>query len=124
MKARRRRELLYLNILCVFVALVCHLSYTHQSFLSYLFCMKTVLKKHPLAIRWFHWINFPVLAIMIWSGLLIYWAYDPYKIAIANKEFFHFFPKGFYKTLNVPHRLAEGMSFHFAFAWLFIINGV
>jgi hypothetical protein len=31
-------------------------------------------KKHPLAIRWFHWINFPLLGLMIWSGLLIYWA--------------------------------------------------
>src|ERR1700722_12876299 len=25
-------------------------------------------KKHPLAIRWMHWINFPVLFTMIWSG--------------------------------------------------------
>ncbi len=86
--------------------------------------MKTILKKHPLAIRWFHWINFPVLAVMIWSGLLIYWAYDPYKVRIAGKEYFHFFPKSFYNTLNIPYRLAEGMSFHFAFAWLFIINGL
>ena len=31
-------------------------------------------EKHPLAIRWMHWINFPLLFIMIWSGLLIYWA--------------------------------------------------
>src|SRR6202035_4683670 len=30
-------------------------------------------KKHPLAIRWMHWINFPVLFTMIWSGILIYW---------------------------------------------------
>ena len=30
-------------------------------------------RKHPLAIRWMHWINFPVLFTMIWSGLLIYW---------------------------------------------------
>ena len=30
-------------------------------------------KKHPLAIRWMHWINFPVLFTMMWSGLLIYW---------------------------------------------------
>lgn len=86
--------------------------------------MKTVLKKHPLAIRWFHWLNFPLLAIMIWSGLLIYWAYDPYKISIGNKDLFNFFPDGFYKALKIPHRLAEGMSFHFAFAWLFIINGL
>ena len=33
-----------------------------------------LVKKHPLAIRWFHWINFPVLSIMVWSGLLIFWA--------------------------------------------------
>ena len=42
--------------------------------------MKKIVKKHPLAIRWFHWLNFPLLAIMIWSGLLIYWANDVYKI--------------------------------------------
>ncbi len=86
--------------------------------------MKTVLKKHPLAIRWFHWVNFPVIAVMIWSGLLIYWANDKYKISIARKEYFHFFPDGFYKTLNIPYRLAEGMSFHFVFMWLFFINGL
>lgn len=86
--------------------------------------MKTVLKKHPLAIRWFHWLNFPLLTIMIWSGMLIYWAYDPYKISVGKKELFHFFPDGFYNALHIPHRLAEGMNFHFAFAWLFIINGL
>jgi thiosulfate reductase cytochrome b subunit len=85
---------------------------------------KKILKKHPLAIRWFHWVNFPVLMIMIWSGLLIYWANDEYKIKLGQTEFFHFFPEGFYKTLNIPFRLAEGMSFHFAFMWLFIINGL
>lgn len=86
--------------------------------------MPTVVKKHPLAIRWFHWLNFPVLACMIWSGLLIYWANDEYKIKVGQKEFFHFFPDGFYKTLNVPFRLAEGMAWHFAFMWLFFINGL
>ena len=35
--------------------------------------MKKIVPKHPLAIRWMHWINFPVLFTMIWSGLLIYW---------------------------------------------------
>ena len=40
--------------------------------------MKTLEKKHPLAIRWFHWLNFPLLAVMIWSGILIYWAYPAY----------------------------------------------
>src|SRR5436853_245222 len=89
-----------------------------------LIVMKKIVKKHPLAIRWFHWINFPVLAIMIWSGLLIYWANDIYKIKFGNTTIINFFPKGFYKALNVPFHLAKGMSFHFAFAWLFVINGI
>lgn len=86
--------------------------------------VKTVVKKHPLAIRWFHWLNFPVLLCMIWSGLLIYWANDEYKIRLGGKELFHFFPNGFYKSLNVPFRLAEGMNWHFLFMWLFSINGL
>lgn len=86
--------------------------------------MKTIIKKHPLAIRWFHWVNFPILLCMIWSGLLIYWANDVYRIGWGDKILFHFFPKGFYQSLNIPFRLAEGMSWHFLFMWLFFINGL
>jgi len=85
--------------------------------------MKKVVQKHPLAIRWFHWINFPVLSVMIWSGLLVYWANIVYKIQVGSTLIFKFFPKGFYEALHIPFHLAKGMSFHFAFAWLFIING-
>lgn len=86
--------------------------------------VRTVVKKHPLSIRWFHWVNFPVLACMIWSGLLIYWANDEYKIRIGNRDVVQFFPDGFYKSLGVPFRLAEGMNWHFLFMWLFFINGL
>lgn len=86
--------------------------------------MPTVVKKHPLAIRWFHWLNFPILLCMIWSGLLIYWANPEYRIKLGQKEIFHFFPQGFYKALNVPFHLAEGMNWHFTFMWLFFINGL
>lgn len=71
-----------------------------------------------------HWINFPVLTIMIWSGLLIYWANDIYQVRIGNKLLVKFFPEWFYKTLHIPYRLAEGMAFHFVFMWVFIINGI
>jgi thiosulfate reductase cytochrome b subunit len=71
------------------------------------------------AIRWFHWINFPLLGLMIWSGLLIYWAYDPYQIGPI-----HFFPNWFYTALGIPQRLADGMGQHFFFAWFFTINGI
>jgi len=85
--------------------------------------VKKVIKKHPLAIRWFHWINFPVLAIMIWSGMLIYWANDIYRLGWGNKTVLKFFPDSFYKALHIPFRLAEGMSLHFVFMWFFAING-
>ncbi len=86
--------------------------------------MKKIVKKHPLAIRWFHWINFPVLSVMVWSGLLIYWANDVYRLGWGDKTVLRFFPDSFYKALHIPFRLAEGMSFHFMFMWLFAINGL
>lgn len=86
--------------------------------------MKRIIPKHPLAIRWFHWINFPVLGVMLWSGLLIYWANDVYKIGWGDKTILKFFPDSFYKVLHVPYRLADGMAFHFVFMWLFAINGI
>ncbi len=80
--------------------------------------------KHPRAIRWMHWINFPLLAVMIWSGLLIYWANDVYDVGIGSVTLFHFFPDWFYRTLKLDHGLALGMAYHFTFAWFFGINGL
>ena len=86
--------------------------------------MKRLEKKHPLAIRWLHWINFPLLFLMIWSGLLIYWANAVYGIKIGSYELFHFFPAWFYDALGIPFRLADGLQLHFFLMWFFIINGV
>ncbi|GAB2699214.1 cytochrome b/b6 domain-containing protein [Mucilaginibacter koreensis] len=86
--------------------------------------MKVIREKHSLVMRWTHWINFPLLTIMIWSGLLIYWASDTYKITLFGHTYFHFFPESFYKRFSIGHRLAEGMAFHFFFMWLFFVNGV
>jgi thiosulfate reductase cytochrome b subunit len=85
---------------------------------------KQLEKKHLLAIRWFHWVNFPMLFLMIWSGILIYWANPVYSIRIFGYEVFHFFPQSVYDTLGIPQRLAEGISMHFLFMWFFTINGV
>ena len=86
--------------------------------------MKQLEKKHSLAKRWLHWINFPLLTMMIWSGLLIYWANQVYDVKIGGYELFHLFPKSFYDYLGVPFRLAEGLQLHFFFMWLFAANGV
>lgn len=86
--------------------------------------MKRIEHKHPRAIRWFHWINVPLLTLMIWSGMLIYWANDVYRIGIGNWTLFHFFPTPVYETLGWKGRLAEGMAWHFCIMWFFALNGV
>jgi thiosulfate reductase cytochrome b subunit len=82
-------------------------------------------KKHPLAIRWFHWINFPLLSLMIWSGLLIYWAYPTYRLGVGDFTLVKMnLQQTSWRALHVNNRLAEGMALHFLFMWFFILNGV
>jgi len=104
-----------------------------------------VVKKHPLAIRWFHWINFPVLFLMIWSGTLILWANDvypteKYALKVPNRISVYAWgikpvysaqdqpdypvPEGKRYDIPLGFRLAEGMAWHFALAWFFTLNGV
>ncbi|WP_316824097.1 cytochrome b/b6 domain-containing protein [Pedobacter miscanthi] len=86
--------------------------------------MKVIKEKHSLLMRWTHWVNFPVLAVMIWSGLFIYWANDAYGISIFGFSLIKFFPEWFYNYFHISGRLAEGMAFHFLFMWFFFINGL
>jgi thiosulfate reductase cytochrome b subunit len=90
-------------------------------------------RKHPLAIRWMHWVNFPVLFIMIWSGILIYWkdsdnAYQHphriYRIGIGHLTLIRLFPEWFYQKLNVPYQVTKGLGYHFFFMWIFALNGI
>jgi len=90
-------------------------------------------RKHPLAIRWMHWINFPVLFTMIWSGILIYWndsdnAYRHphaiYRIGIGSFTLLRLFPEWFYRRLQVPYHVTEGLGYHFFFMWIFALNGI
>ncbi|KAA9339233.1 thiosulfate reductase [Hymenobacter busanensis] len=86
--------------------------------------MKKLVEKHPLAIRWFHWVNFPVLALMIWSGMWIYWANDVYRIGWGRTTLFKFFPQSFYEAFHIDHKLAQGMAWHFVLMWVFALNGL
>jgi thiosulfate reductase cytochrome b subunit len=86
--------------------------------------MPRLERKHSLATRLLHWANVPILAVMIGSGLLIYWANDVYAIRVGGITLVKFFPEEFYEFFHVGHRLAEGMAWHFTFMWLFALNGV
>jgi thiosulfate reductase cytochrome b subunit len=90
-------------------------------------------KKHPLAIRWMHWVNFPVLFTMIWSGLLIYWndsdnAYQHphavYRVGVGRLTLVRFFPEWFWKLINAPYHVTQGLGYHFFFMWIFAFNGI
>jgi thiosulfate reductase cytochrome b subunit len=90
-------------------------------------------KKHSLAIRWMHWVNFPVLFTMIWSGILIYWndsdnAYKHphavYRIGIGKFTLLRLFPDWFYHQLQVPYHVTRGLGYHFFFMWIFALNGI
>lgn len=80
--------------------------------------------KHTAMTRWTHWVNFPVLYVMIWSGFLIYWANDVYRIGAGSWTLSHFFPNWIYNAFALHHRLAEGMAIHFFFMWFFAFNGL
>jgi len=61
---------------------------------------------------------------MIWSGLLIYWANDVYRIGIGSGHYSNSSRKDSTDTLKVNARLAEGMAWHFLFMWIFAVNGI
>ncbi|RZK45583.1 MAG: thiosulfate reductase [Hymenobacter sp.] len=86
--------------------------------------MKQLVEKHPLAIRWFHWLNFPLLSLMIWSGIWIYWANDVYRLGWGDTTLFKFFPQSFYAAFHLDHKLAQGMAWHFVLMWGFFLNGL
>ena len=90
-------------------------------------------KKHSLAVRWMHWINFPILFTMIWSGLLIYWADSipyvgdlgkVYRIGWGSHTLVRLFPAGFWTAIDGQYKLTTGLGYHFFFMWIFAINGV
>jgi thiosulfate reductase cytochrome b subunit len=73
-----------------------------------------VRSKHRLWVRWTHWVNFPLLALMLFSGVEIYWSHDAYT---------PFIPNSVYEWLDIDHHLADGMALHFALMWPFVLNG-
>ncbi len=90
-------------------------------------------RKHPLAIRWMHWINFPVLFVMILSGIRIYWndsdnahlyPHAAYRIGIGSFTLMRIFPAPVWKALNIPWHVTQGMGDHFFFMWIFAVNGI
>ncbi len=80
--------------------------------------------RHRRGSRWMHWVNFPLLVIMLWSGFRIYWAEQEWAFGILDWEWFQFFPDWINEPLGFDRKLARGLAFHLSFAWLFVLNGL
>lgn len=86
--------------------------------------MVTVAREvHSRPSRWMHWINFPLLLIMIWSGLRIYNSNDVHALELLGLRF-EFFPESVFTFFEADRKLAKGIAFHLVFGWAFVINGV
>ncbi len=83
-------------------------------------------KKHSLALRWMHWLNFPLLMIMMFSGMRIYWSdlQEPYAFGIFGWQIFEFWPDVVNSGLDLERKLAKGIAFHLNFGWFFVLNGL
>lgn len=53
--------------------------------------------KHSVASPGAHRFNFAILGVMMWSGPLIYWANDVYRVGIDGFTAFHFLPDPVYR---------------------------
>lgn len=84
---------------------------------------QVAVEVHPRAIRWMHWFNFPILSVMIWSGLRIYWSFDFTRVPGEFGDN-NLIPNVVYEQLDLDRKLAKGLSFHLSFGWLLIINGL
>ncbi|WP_395651427.1 cytochrome b/b6 domain-containing protein [Brevundimonas sp.] len=83
--------------------------------------------RHPLVVRITHWLNVVAVVVLIMSGLNIlmahpalYWGLrstfeDPW-VRIATVPDWLMLPQG--------RNLAEARTWHFAFAWIFVLNGL
>lgn len=104
--------------------------------------IRIVSKHHPL-VRLTHWVNVPLLLGLIASGLAIYWAapvflhrYDP---AIRSRDYLVDLGHGIARALHArgdprywiydhlslgPQQLAVSLRWHWALAYLFMVNGL
>lgn len=81
-------------------------------------------RRLPLAIRWFNWINFPVLFTKLWGALLIFWANDLYRMGFGNMAAHDWLPAPAYEAYNMTARVAQMIDWQPVMMWAFVLNGL
>jgi thiosulfate reductase cytochrome b subunit len=81
--------------------------------------MPVVTTKHHPLVRLAHWLNVPLLAGLVMSGLAIYWAapvYKPHGHDVFGPWFYDHFSLGRFN-------LATALRLHWLLVYLFMLNG-
>ena len=81
-------------------------------------------RPQPWPIRLAHWVNLPALVILAGSGLQILAAYPAFGPQGAQYRWYPFTGQVPPEWLRLGGWLAGGRALHFAFAWLFVANGL
>ncbi len=79
---------------------------------------------HPWLIRLAHWANVVLLVVMAGSGLRILGAFPSFGPRGEPSRLYPFHGMSPPEALTIGGWLAGARHFHFAFAWLFVANGV
>ena len=64
--------------------------------------MPRLVNRHSWPTRLCHWLNVPVLGVMVWSGIAISGAKAPYTIRIGARTILTLFSEDFFRQYNLP----------------------
>jgi Ni/Fe-hydrogenase b-type cytochrome subunit len=90
---------------------------------------REVIRRHSLLVRITHWINVVCVSLLLMSGFQIFNAHRALYWGKKGADYDHHWfalPNGFPHWATVPswQDLATGRAWHFAFAWIFVVNGL
>jgi thiosulfate reductase cytochrome b subunit len=86
--------------------------------------MRRLVAKHSLPTRILHWLNVPVLATLVYSGIAISDAKkDPYKISIGGHTLLTVFHEDTIRNWGMPVP-PRALAWHFTFIWFYVSIGV
>lgn len=88
---------------------------------------RVAIWRHPLWVRWTHWINVVAVVVLVMSGLNILMAHPHLYWGIRSTfadPWLSFAPVPDWAMIPSGRDLAQGRRWHFAFAWIFVLNGL
>lgn len=88
---------------------------------------RVAIWRHPATVRITHWINVAVLVVLIMSGLNILMAHPHLYWGVRSTfadPWVSFGPVPDWLMMPQGRNLAEARRWHFALAWIFVLNGL